>query len=530
MRGASPSSYLTLPFTPQSRARSGILLPILYHTRTLLSKPKTARPFPTANRHGNNNRPRRNFGSTTQRQASAEKALRPKSDPISFVDSSHNQSSDGPSHSKPRKKKEIPKRPSSSTIPEEKELSSRPSPRIKLGKKSKESRPSTVTAAEQAAFDRLIKDVSEPTTSKEDGEDILDQDEPINVYDPNVDLDSIFEDAIKYLRRQEEQTAKVVARNLLLGPMWKERAIDTQGFDEEQARSTSFFERPLRLASGATLGDEPQTEDERARLEVACDEHRTLVLGKLDSADSDKQIWQVLEEHVFYLVTHLTNDIELEERKSGVHAEKARGTLLRRALNEGKDKKDVRVKGSEPKLEKNLKGNLVKTEAIPVNKILLILYRNYAEYCLHALRLFRKRHPTSSYAPHIISTIKQRGPISYVLGVSVDIYNEFLFLQWTQYSDLHGIADTIEEMLNQGIEGNDVTLTLIKGIARQRQKAMRAFLGPVMQEWWNMRGTVEAWRRVYNCYNRINDDLARRVAALADEAESEDRDSDDDVE
>lgn len=374
--------------------------------------------------------------------------------------------------------------------------------------------------SEQAVFDKLIKDVSPSIAPEPDEEDILDRDE-INIgYDPNVDLNSIFEDAIKQLRNQEEQAAKGAARNLLFTMVPRQRAIDTLVSDGEQPLSARVFKRPLFLTNGTTLGNEVETDEERVRLEVASDDHRKLVMGMLDSANSDVEIWQVLETEVFSLITHLDEHIKLVERAEKEQA--LLGAKARKAKAEGKDIADVKLEKGDLTRREISSLKLNHTKAIPINNLLSILHRNYAEYCLHALRLLRRKYPTSFYAPHILSTIKRRGPISHVLGVSTDIYNEVLFLKWTQYSDLQGMADTIEEMFNQGIESNEVTIALIQGISKQRRMGRRAILGPVVRAWWGMRGTVEAWQRVLKLNAKIVAELAERETMLVDEAEGED--------
>ena len=520
MKGASLSTCLTLPlpFVPQNRTWSACLLPLLYQTPTLLSRPKTASSFPGPNRHVNcHDRHSRNFSSTTQRQAGIKTA--PQQDPIAVVDSHGHKSSDAPSDTKPRKKDtkprktKSPSRPSSNIKPQKRKL---PFPQ-KKNQQTQLVRPSTITAAEQTAFDRLIKEVSGPTTPEEDSETILDQEEPITGYDPDIDLDGIFEDAIKLLRLSKEQAAESAARNLA-NPVWRQRAIDIDVPNERQTLAARLFKRPLGAPTGVTLENKTLTGVERERLETACDQHRTLVLKELDSANSDEKIWQILQEQVFSLVARLNDDVkkaELAESRVGKNYNYPNQGRSRRKVQEwrarkaGKDIADVGA-------------SLGTTKAIPINELLLILHRNYAEYCLHTLRLFRRKHPTSLYALHVLTSIKDFGPISYVLGVSTDIYNEFLFLQWTQYSDLHGMADTMAEMHNQGIEGNDVTVALIKGIARLRRRAKSSFAGPVMKEWWYMRGNVEGWRRVEVGYQKITGKLAERAAALGEEVESED--------
>lgn len=486
LSGASWKNYLPSPIAVRVRVHSSSLLPFLYQTPTLLSEPKTPRSFHAVSDY----RRRRTFCSTSQGQAYADKVRRPNSDPIAFVDPYRKQTPGDLVHTEPQRQ-------------------------------NKPSRPSTVTPSEQAVFNRLLKEVSQPTTLEPDDEDILDEDEPKGGYDPNVDLNSIFEDAIGQLRRQKEEVAKAAARSLLFAGVPKKRAIDTSDFDGEQALSGRVFRRPLKLANGTTLGNEAETEEERARLEVACDDHRTLVMGMLDKADSDAEIWRVLKKEVFSLITELDEHIRLVERaktETALHAAR-----VRKAKLEGRDLADVKLEKRDLSRREISSMNLSRTKAIPIDNLLSILHRNYAEYCLNALRLFRKHYPSSSYAPSVLSTIKQRGPISYVLGVSTEIYNEILFLKWTQHSDLHGVADTIQEMLDQGLRSNEVTIALIRGIAKQRRMGRREVLGPVVKAWWSMRGTVEGWRKVLNLYGRIMSEHVER-AALLDDAESEDED------
>ena len=481
----SLSSCLTSSFAVQTRALSSSPLAFLYQTRTLLSEPKTATPS-----HAINNRDirRRTLFSATRSQAYAGEEHRAKNDPIVFVDPYHKRIPNTLSQDEPQKQNQA-------------------------------SRPSTVTASEQAVFNRLVKEVSQPADAELDDEDIPDQDEPVSGYDPNVDLNSIFEDAIKQLRWHQEQRANSVTRSLLYATIPRQRAIDTVVSDGEQALSPHVFKRPLKLAGGTTLWNEAETEEERARHEIACDDHRKLVMAMLDSAKSDVDIWQILEKEVFSLITQLDEHLKLVERakkEETLHAAK-----VRKAEAEGIDVADVKLEKRDLTKKEMSTMKLTQTKAIPIDSLLSIVHRNYADYCLDALRLLRRNYPTSPYAPHVLSTIKQRGPISYVLGISTEIYNEILFLQWTQYSDLHGMADTMEEMINQGIESNEVTIALIKGIARQRRGARRNLSGPMMKEWWYMRGIGDGWTRVHNLFGRIMSELDQKEALLVDEAESD---------
>ena len=483
MRKASLSSnYLTLPFALKGFQSSSIL-PILYQTRTILLEPKTPRNFHASSHQvKNETKSRRTFCSTPQRQDDTRQVRRHKKDPIVFVDPYHRKGPATPRHTQP-------------------------------------ARPSTVTKFEQAAFNRLIKDASEPTTPEPDAEDDLELDELLSEYDPNIDLDSIFEEAIKMLREQEVEAANSASRNILLGAVSStKRAIDSLSSGGEPLLSARLFRRPLKLTDGTMLGSKVENEEERIRLEVACDDHRNLVIRMLDRAKTDVEIWNVLEQEVFSLINHLNQHVKMIRRTTRLRSAKGRKPEAK-----SKDVADVKLEKDDLDKQEVKSFKLTRTNAIPINNLLSILHRNYSDYCLHALRLFRRKHPLSSYGPLVFTTIKQSGPMSYVLGVSTDVYNEVLFLQWTQYSDLHGMATTIDEMLNQGIEGNGVTMALIKGISKQRRLGRRGFFGPVMSEWWKMPANVEGWRNMLQLSTRIMSDIAEKVATAVDQGESEER-------
>ena len=497
---------LSSSFAVQSCARISSLLPFLYQTRTLLLEPKTARPVLANNVH---NGRRRTFCSTSQGNAPAENVQRSNTHSNGFVNPRHKQVLDN-----------------------------------LLYTGSQPSTPSTVTATEQAVFNRLIKDLPQPMNVDADYGDIIDQDE----YDPNADINKIFEDAIRMMGGSKEQAGKTSPAGHLFPSTPGQTATDALNPDRDQPLGFKglLFRRPLKFPSygpqvikGMTIKrplkwdeaslkrrDETslenwdETDEERAKLEVACDDHRTMVIGMLDKTKSDLEIWRVLEKEVFNLITQLDEHNKLVEKAS-------RGQVLdaakaRKAEAEGKDIADVKLEKGDLTPKETKLTKLTFTKAIPANNLFIILKRNYAEYCLCALRLFRQNYPMSSYATHVFATMKERGPISYVLGASSDIYNEVIFLKWTQHSDLHAVADLMEEMLNQGIEGNEVTVALIKGIAQQRRSGIRGYVGPVAKEWWNMRGNLDGWRRVINLYERIQGELADREDKRADENRSED--------
>ena len=498
----SSSLKLSSLFAVQNCARISSLLPFLYQTRTLLLEPKTARSILADN---DRNGRRRKFCSTSHGNAPAENVQRSDTHSHGFVNPRHKQVLDNLLYSGSQRQ--------NPTSP-----------------------PSTVTATEQAVFNRLIKDIPQPTDLDADYGDILDQDE----YDPNADINKIFESAIKMIGGSKEQAGKAPATGRPFPSTSGQKATDALNHDGDRPPGFKglLFRRPLKFPidgpqvykgmthkrplmwADTSMENEDETDEERAKLEVACDDHRTMVMGMLDKTNSDLEIWRVLENEVFNLITQLDEHNKIVEKASNGQVLDA--AKARKAEAEGKDIADVKLEKGDLTPKETKLSKLTFTKAIPINNLLIILNRNYAEYCLFALRLFRRNYPTSSYATHVFATMKGRGPISYVLGASSEIYNEVLFLKWTQHSDLHAVADLMEEMLNQGIEGTEGTVALMKGIAQQRRSEMRNYMGPVVKEWWHMRGNVEGWRRLCSLYDRIQSELADKGAKRADEMRSED--------
>lgn len=478
------SSCLKSSFAVQSCARGSSLLPFLYQTRTLLLEPKTARPVLADEDHTGR---RRNFCSTSRGNAPAENVRRPTTHSNGFVDPRHKQVLDNLLYTGSQRQNQF-------------------------------SPPSTVTAIEQAVFNRLIKDIPQPMDLEPDDGDILDPDE----YDPNVDINNIFDNAIKMMEQQagkgsakthripstsdEEQGPGLVTKGLAFRRPLKYPS------DGPQVFRGMTYRRPLTWAD-TSLENGDETDEDRVRLEIACDDHRTMVMGMLDKTNSDLEIWRVLENEVFSLITQLDEHNKLVEKASKEQV--LDDAKARKAGAEGKDIADVKLEKRDltPKETRLMK--LSATKAMPINNLLSVLNRNYAEYCLYALRLFRKNYPKSSYATHVLTTMKRGGPLSYVLGASSEIYNEVIFLKWMQHSDLHAVADLMEEMLNQGIEGNEGTVALIKGIAQQRRSGMREYMGPVLKEWWDMRGNVDGWKRMCSLYVRMRKEMDEMGAKRA---------------
>ena len=327
-------------------------------------------------------------------------------------------------------------------------------------------RQSTITPHEKRVFDRIFKGLSQPVPENNVQED--EQDGHREESNPYESITSIFDAAIKEVQVREEKAAEAAAKQRRVIPV--KRAIDTVATNTHEVYGRTF-KRPLRLSGGIVLGVEMYDIETDQQIAQARADHQGLVERMLGGATTDVEIWQVLEREVFCLIGQLDAQIKVEDK-----------------VRKGNSNDSQKTKA--------LTTEVTKSKALKSNTLFSILQHNYAYYVLSALRLLRMRHPSSFYALHILPAIKRLGPISYVLGASTAFYNEILFLKWTQFSDLHGMAEIMQEMTNQGLECNDVTIKLVEAVKNVRRDARQGRMGQVVQNWWGMRGTVEGFRKL----------------------------------
>lgn len=457
--------------------RASSLCPFLYSTNTLSLIP---RPRKSPRAPGSQVIPYRNFASIPRHQAGAYNTPRANENP--FEDDVF---------ANPR-----PDRLSDSDVAfEDGEFTF-----AEAGKSKK----STMTPSEKVAFDRIFKDIDESTTATATDEIAFDEQDADS--DPYEDLNSIFDKAIQDLRLREELMADKLTRDEQRQPQRYRRAMDELLVVKDTAGlSSRAFLRPLRLVYGNEVEGEGDMQENEENLKKACEDHKGLVSGLLERATTDVQIWKVLEEEVFSLIKHLDVQIKFDQ--------KARKASERQEKRLAKEKGKEKLANADGDGVINDKGPLKDTAlnapppaALPTNTLISILQSNYADYLVSALRLFRRHHTSSFYALYLLPHVKRLGPISYVLGASTGLYNEVLFLKWTQFSDLHGMGDLMQEMLNQGIEANEVTMVFLRRLRAKRSHGLTGRFGPIMFNWWDMRGNRDGWRRMWAMYLQIKEE------------------------
>lgn len=329
---------------------------------------------------------------------------------------------------------------------------------------------STLTASEKAVFDKIFKDIAhskaeEASFKDEFGDEFSPEFGDEFAGEVTEEIDKMFENAIERQSLLEENRA-------------------------------------------AALSIAPQS-PEAMRLDSLRESHEKAFTKKLQSAQTDIEVWTLLEKELFWLFRPLKK--RDKDTKTSDPAP---------SVKKGKAPKRERKKGTD---------NTTTEEVVGESEDLLsVIQKNYGEYCLSALRLLRREFPSSPYVLRLLPTIKQFGHISYVLGASTALYNEILFVKWTQYSDLDGIADLVNEMLHKGVDVNEVSINLLVAVAKERQRALSADgdVDQATKAWWRLSGVQESWNRVRLWLDASIQDLRRRrVSEEREQMNDEDKDN-----
>ena len=365
-----------------------------------------------------------------------------------------------------------------------------------------ESKKSTLTNFERSVFERLASDSNRTQSNR------LSDNASGSINDPYDDLSRIFDVAIREQERQQQRQAlSLVKKRAQYARTPYEKALDwldgpetprwvSDGLDEFRNETPDSS-----LEAQAASADDHQDAANRNDLEIACAEHRARIGDMLERARSDVEIWEVLERRLFSVAKELNDQMEEESDPPKPKRQKSK---IRVKARERANVEDTAISiGVDTDTEHGHLQAPGGLQPVVTDQLLLLLQANYAYLCALALRLLRQRHAKSSYNLRILPQIKSLGQMSYVLGISTDLYNEILYVRWTYHSDLHGIADLLLEMINQGLSADRLTFALLGSIDRTRKKDMDGQRGRVLRAWWQLRGIDEAWIRVKQIYNRL---------------------------
>ncbi|KAH8757264.1 hypothetical protein F5883DRAFT_160396 [Diaporthe sp. PMI_573] len=341
----------------------------------------------------------------------------------------------------------------------------------------------TITPLERRAFDEIFKEISGnakslPTiTAKKGNAPSLAQTEPSflkGLYNGGpFNVSAIIQDAAE---RQSTSTPNVNGLDPL-SPL--QSAYSAADREEALLRFPPSLRRAARTAYGmmesardipvATEGGGQEdlglqmdavevvaSTDNLARkveVEASRREARLTIKAKMEKAENDFALWDVVEQEVFTLVEKL--GLAASQLQPKPQKQKRRKKKKAAAEEENADSADS-VVPPKPHLNMDTYG--------PIYPMLL----------LDALHMFDKKFSRPSpLAFSLLPRIKQLGLPSYVLGVSTSFYNKLLSVMWERFGDVPGVFALLEEMRHAGLQFDEETKSVLHRIDYVLRSAQR---------------------------------------------------------
>ncbi|KAL8797501.1 MAG: hypothetical protein Q9195_000317 [Heterodermia aff. obscurata] len=347
---------------------------------------------------------------------------------------------------------------------------------------------STITSSERAVFDRIFADISSSPA-------VVGDVEPENDAEPFANLDAIFNDAVDELQKATEH-------------LEQRKVVPTLSFYSVKLKEKADWRQPGRIGS-----------DDVSNLSAAHAQYRHKLEDMLESAQTDVEVWQVLEKEVFSLIHELNTRIKeagktpKKKKKPRKGAEPETAVTSSQPPPSGEDKNKATQKPATGKARQPLR-----PASLPPTVLLSILQTEYPEFLSKTLCILRTSFPTSPFALHLLPTVRRLGPISYVLGASTALYNETMLLMWNHEGNLHAMADLLDEMRKKGVESDPVTLAFLTGLKQVRNFELADHGGKWRRMWWSMGSQVEGWQRIAQGLERCREEVMARQMDKSREA------------
>ncbi|KAF3939242.1 hypothetical protein ABW19_dt0202145 [Dactylella cylindrospora] len=237
---------------------------------------------------------------------------------------------------------------------------------------------------------------------------------------PSPMISALFESAVGPQRSGDEVS---------FGP--ERTGVDDKG-SMQAVLSKGDFPASLRYAAAGAMGLSRKAvglesdENSEERLE----EYKTLK-AMLEECESDLQIWEFLDTHVFPMAT--SSAVEASDDQTA----QASGT--------GRPNK------------------LSKPKAVDAGEV-VIPSSNYPKLLHNAISMLRTTYRDFPSCVAIFERVKQLGPESYIIGCSIAVYNQMLLVRWKGYRDVQSVLDLLDEMRLNGVQGNVETAGIVSDV------------------------------------------------------------------
>ncbi|KAH6677214.1 hypothetical protein B0J14DRAFT_583739 [Halenospora varia] len=239
------------------------------------------------------------------------------------------------------------------------------------------------------------------------------------------------------------------------------------------------------------VAEEPPKEYDQ--LESLRTPERERVENLLRNAETDVELWEIMEMEVFSLITKLGLEEApfVDNSKKELSPGNEKKLASKKAVKKKEEPKDPKPVLEKLTAENNLAANKSKREK-PVSD--LSLYGPlYPSYLLLGIRLLdRSFAKPSPLALSVLPKVKSLGSISHVLGATTQLYNEVIRVHFYRYDDFVSVAKVLAEMERSAVEMDEDTLDIINSIMSIQKSVRRGDRGAVIQALWQMPGYATA--------------------------------------
>lgn len=325
-------------------------------------------------------------------------------------------------------------------------------------------RQTTITPSERAAFEAIFNTIRNKTKN-----------------------------AQRYGNLERETTSpdqrKKAAQRLedIIGVAMTERYPQTR---DEKETVVNRYPPSLRALAAKAVGldyNESHFEETAKKEEEAMDNDqleelrkpiREKVEARMHAAETDAELWAVMEREVFPLIEKLGLVKPGKEKPL-----KKRAPGRKPAITPKASKREIVLPPKEQQIVQfepiQHKGQVISPLAFygPL----------YPSYLLLGLRLLDRSFAKPSLLTlSILPKIKSLGLISHVLGASTQLYNELLIIHWYRYDDFRGAISLLSEMEESGLSFNKETLEIVDDIVRMQGRILRGDRGPTLKALWSL--------------------------------------------
>jgi hypothetical protein len=371
----------------------------------------------------------------------------------------------------------------------------------------KSARKTTITGTERKAFEKLYKKFSTQNRTHGNRGPGEEDDQVADEYYEDDDegsakrVDAVFEEVFKEM------------------PLLRKSGMTHEA--ESLMRKLEAETRPVAFQIPA----EEKKEMERLKQLRRSEYERVNML--LKGAQTDIELWEVLEREVFAPIRMLDLDGEKERKKrekrakkraadhsgsgngdteAGSEKDKARQEVIRAISTPPSEilPGPQRSVGNSKPAEKQSSTKWQSAKSMPSDlkpSTPQILFQNYPHHLVAAASLMYTQFPTSQLPLSLLPTIKSLGRSSYALGTTPALYNRLIRCAWTQQQSYSLIDDLLVEMDNSAIDFDAATAETLQLIVQEFDDARAGKLGTELKVVFGMQRftagieKMREWRR-----------------------------------